>query len=307
MNQILLTEKNNKQNYRGNSIDLKRMIIVFSILIIVFAIVILIAKFAGKNRKGKIISKPQVQIEQLENEKCKVSINYNTGIESVSYWWNSEKEKITKNINGETQFNVEIDIPENCNEIHVTAKGTDGKQNEFIKEMQFEPQVDLYYDGNSVIKITAKYRNGLKSIQYHWENEEAQIVEVNGENEKTVSLAASRGTNRLYVTVVGQDEKIIAKEQNFVGVLEPEINFSIEEGNILVVNIKHDKGFKKIILRVGEEEAIYDENYPDYSEEQHDITSKIPLQQGRTDIEVIVYTLEQPEKAYSRQRYTQIP
>ena len=54
-------------------------------------------------------------------------------------------------------------------------------------------------------------------------------------------------------------------------------------------------------------EAVYDENYSGYSAETTELVTKIELESGRTDVDVTVYTLEQPDKAYSRQGYAEIP
>ena len=78
MNQILLTDnqndkrKNNNNKYNNNnSGDMKKIIIFFGIAILIFALIIigLYAFKISKNNKGeKPVAKPELVIEETENE-----------------------------------------------------------------------------------------------------------------------------------------------------------------------------------------------------------------------------------------------
>lgn len=327
MNQILSTENNHKpKKTKGNELlDMRKVIIVFSVIIIVFAAVIIGAKVYGmikeSKNKGHLgqLNKPEITITKLEQNICRIEVTYDVGLDTVTYWWNDEDEHRNNNLHGSTTpFMTTREIPEgDRNVLHVKAIGIDGsvneKQQEFVVEGQEDdpnkPKISWYhYTGTTKIDIMASSEKGMKSLSYNWEDEDPITIDATEENQKEIkyTIEAKRGTNKLYISAIDADDNISTKEGNIVGVLAPEIKFLIEN-TILKINIKHDMGFKKAIIKVNNETLIYDENNPEYDESTTELNIDGDVQPGRLTVEVRVYTLEEPDKEYKQEGYADIP
>lgn len=319
MNQILSTENNYKQKKIKNRepLDMRKIIIIFSIIVIVFALVIVGAKIVGMI-KDKIeesenpittLNKPSINIEKIESI-CKLEVSYDEGLNKIVYWWNDSDTIIEKNMNGSTNpFITQIAIPEGDNNIlHVKATGIDGSSNEKTESFGTEITEDLnkpsiswyHYEGTTKMDIIAKSKVGIKELRYRWEDEEEIIEEATEENQKElkITIEAKRGNNKLYITAEDVNGNIQSKEGVIVGVLAPEINAVIENNKLLKITITHDKGFKKVIININNQEFIYDENNPQYNEETTELNINGEVQPGKVTVQVKVYTLEEPDKEY---------
>ena len=155
MNQILLTEnqndkkKNNKNqfvnntNNNNNSPDMKRIIVFFGIAILIFA-ALLIGIYGyriSKNNSNKgepevKTSKPQLSLEESDG-KVKIIAKSDIGINKVIYSWNDEDAKET-NINGETQYEQTLEIPEGRNVLKVIVRDQNNEEIETTKELYKE-------------------------------------------------------------------------------------------------------------------------------------------------------------------------
>lgn len=332
MNQILSTENNynkpNKDHKRikrekpirtGNSglLDMRKIIIIFSIIIIVFAVIIIgtqvIVMIKEKNDEKRtpinVLNKPTITIEQIDNT-CRIQIVYDEGLDKTKYWWNDDNQIIENNMNGNTQSIRTLQIPEgNNNVLHVIATGIDGSSNE--EEYNFsnnegiqdpnKPRIETYFYGDTnKIDIIAKSEIGIKEIVYQWNNEEEVITEntTTNKQEYKITIEGRRGTNKLKYKATDIEGNIQEKEQTIVGVLSPEINLEIQNNNVLNINVQHDKGFKKIIINVNGVENVYDENNPQYSQLTTNLNISGEVPTGHLQVVVTVYTLEEPDKPY---------
>ena len=319
MNQILSTENNYKpkktRNNSGELLDMRKIIIVFSVLIIIFALVILGAKGYGmikEKRKEKqdpqeLLNMPSIEVTEVGNQ-CILNIKYDEGLEKISYWWNDGDVQV-KNLNGSTMSSFPIEIPSGDNNtLHVTANGIDGSFNEIKREFVAEGAIQdpekpiiswTYNPDTTEITIVAKSEKGIKNLTYQWEGEEKQIVNSTEENQKqlSVTILAKRGINPIVITATDMDGNEQEKSATINGILKPEINMRIENANELKINIKHDKGFKKVVIKINGKEQIYDESNPQYSKNTTEINANTQLPAGRVEVEVWVYTLEQPNEA----------
>ncbi len=326
MNQILST--NNEKKKRNNElIDMRKIIITFSALIILFALVIVVAKVYGiikessKEKDNPIASlnKPTIEITRID-KGCRIYVKYDEGLDKITYRWN-DGETIEKNWYGSTNpFDKTIKIPDgDKNKLFVEAIGSDGSINTIEKvltedgivEYDSRPEIEANYsnvDGKIIIEISAKSDVGMKSLAYQWEDEEAQTVYSTGEDQKeiTVNLQAKRGSNRLYIIATDINNKTTEKNETILGVASPTIDIVIEGTRTLKIDITHDMGFKKVIIKINNKELVYDENYPGYSTEETKVSLTHDLPAGRNNVEVKVYTLEEPEKEYVRSGWTEV-
>ncbi len=297
MNQILFNENNNKQKRKKTAelLDMKKVIIVFSVLIIVFALVILGAKFYGRlkekeeNSSMAKLNKPAIKIEEIE-QQCKIRIDYDEGISKISYSWNNgDLEEINMNT---TFWEKGISIPDGYeNTLYVKAVGADNSENE-LTEVFYKEEIKLEQTvGTNLITITVIDGKGLDQITYQWENEEEVIIEGNGRKEIKETIEAKRGINTIKIIATDSEGNKLEKQEPMKGVLIPEIETYIQD-NILYMSVRHDMGFKKVIFKVNDAELIYDENNPQYEESKQELKTSLPLLPGKTTIQITAYSLE---------------
>lgn len=312
MNQILLTnnqnnKKKNSNNYNGNnSGDMKKIIIFFSTAILIFAIAI-IGVYAYKISKGKEekpIGKPELSLEQTENE-VKIIANADAGITKLIYTWNDEEPNEVE-MNGRTTHEEALEIPEGQNSLNVKIIDQNGEEIEtnqefYIEEDKEKPNIEIDETiGNGKVKITATDENNIiKYITYKWNDEEETTIEAESENQAIIetTIDVKRGKNTLTVTAVNGLAKEETIEKIFNGVNNPVIEVTKDEDK-LYMKITHDMGFKKITFTVNEQEYIYDENFSGYDSEQKEISYKFDLIQGENTVIIHAISTENTETTY---------
>ena len=330
MNQILSTENNSTPRKNRSSfnelVDMRKIIIIFSVLLVVFAIVIGVASLYGILKKRNAgtsdvveLNKPQISIDKI-GSLCVVKVMCDEGLEKVSYWWNDEDVNEIY-LNGSTNpFVKQIEIPNgNNNVLNVKAVGSNNSAKEFTQTIgrgdtivtpsTDKPEITWNFNSeNKEITITARSEKGLLDLSYQWEGEEIHTTSSNtvGQKELKTVVIAKRGTNKIYITATDIEGNTQVKEETIAGVLAPEIKMILEDEQTLKLNIKHDKGFKKIIIKVNDEEFVYDENHPAYSIETTEININKTVDEGDLTVAISVYTLEEPEKEYYEEGHANI-
>jgi len=298
MNQILLTnnqniKKRSSNKYNGNnsSGDMKKIIIFFAISILIFAIAI-IGIYAYKALNGeeeKTIGKPELALEQTENQ-IKIIAKADVGIDKIIYTWNDE-EPTEVEMNGRTNHEEALPIPEGKSTLKVIVIDKNEEKIESSKEFYIEetqkPTIELDETlGNGKLKITASDENNfIKYITYKWNDEEETTIQAEAENQKTLEtvIDVKRGKNTLKVTVVNGLAKEETIEKVFEGVNNPIIEVT-RDGDTIYMNITHDMGFEKIVYTVNGQEYIYDENYSRYNPEAKEVVFKYNLEEGENTV-----------------------
>ena len=312
MNQILLTNnQNNKKKSdkynSNNSGDMKKIIIFFGMVILIFSVLI-IGVYAYKMVKNKDgseeVEKPSISLEQMDTE-VKIVAKAEAGISKLIYTWNDD-EPIEIDMNGETSNEEALQIPEG--ESKFKAKIIDENGAEFETEENFHIEIDtekpkIEIDeslGNGKIKIIATDENNmLKYITYKWNDEEEVTVNAESENQTAIEtvIDVKTGRNTLKITAINGLAKENTIEKIFIGVNNPVITVT-REGNILYMEMTHDKGFKKIEFSVNEKEYVYDENFAGYNPEQTKVSYKFNLQEGENTVIIHAVSTENTEVTY---------
>ncbi len=326
MNQILSTNNNYKKK-NTELIDMKKIIIVFSVLILLLAIVIISATAIGmikqknEDKQDPIanLNKPTVTIKKIENG-CSIYAEYDEGLQKITYRWN-DGDSMEKNMYGATKFERTIEIPEgDSNIFYFEAIGSDGSvntvekifTNDGIEEYDSRPQLERNFDytrgENGVFEIIAKSDAGMKSVTYQVNDGEMQTVNSTEDNQKEIKIEieAKRGNNKIYMIATDINGKTTEKNETIIGVKKPEIDIKLELPRTLKININHDMGFKKVVIKINNKEIVYDENHPAYNPEFQTLNLEEELSVGRNNIEVKVYTLEYPEREYVEGGWTEI-
>ena len=251
MNQILSTEINkNKPKTSSNTIDIKKIIIFFSIIIIITGIVIAVKGIikTSENMNNTIEveqTAPEVEMEQ-NDEEVSLVINHDKPIIQVTYNWNDGKDVI---INGNNRTNITqtIPLPDGTNKLIV--KVTDEIQSVATIEKTFtkvEAEISLAFtliENNSKIKVEATDTQEMAFLTYKWNNEEPVKVELeeNVEDKKTleVDLEIPKGVNSLTVIATNKSGKTKNKTQKIEGIASPEILIQ-QDGEYLIINVKDE-------------------------------------------------------------------
>lgn len=320
MNQILLTnnqniKKKSSGNYSGknSSGDMRKIIIFFAIAILVFAIAIIgvyIFKMSKDDKKEKSVEKPELSLEQTENQ-VKIIAKADAGINKIIYTWNNE-EAIEKEMNGRTKHEEALEIPEGQNTLKVVVIDENDDKIESSKDFYIEetgkPTIQLDETiGNGKVKITATDENNfIKYITYKWNDEEEITIEAEGENQTFIetTIDVKRGKNTLYVTAINGLAKTETIEKIYEGVNNPIIEVT-RNGNVIYMKITHDIGFKKITYTVNGQEYIYDESFSGYNAEAKEISYKYNLVEGENTVIIHAISIEETEATYrGKSNYT---
>ena len=325
MNQILSTDNNQKKNKRsGQMIDMRKVVIIFSILILIFAIIIVGVKIFGiikeksKNNNDPValLNKPTISIDKADNI-CTLTVSYDEGLEKVTYYWNEEDE-LVRNMNGSTiPFTTQIIIPEgDYNTLYVEAIGIDGSINNLeqvfaVEDVQDKnkPKITWFYNEETrIIDIIAESKKGIKNLTYQWEGEEQVIIESTEEKQTKLSttIDAKRGTNEITITATDLEEKTQTKNDIIQGIYAPVFSVQLINNKTIAINVFHDMGFKKVVIDVNGAELVYDETNPQYSAEITNINTSIDVNPGTVTVKISAYTLEEEEKEYTYEASTQI-
>lgn len=321
MNQILSTESNSKSKKKkrnNNLLDMRKFIIIFSILIVIFALVavgVKIYNIVAENIKNnlepiELLNKPTINIERVD-DVCVLTVNYDEGLDKITYYWNSEN-VIEKNMNGSTTpFITQIVIPEGYNTLYVKATGIDGSINETEETFGVEnkPVISWYYNEETrKIEIIAKSDKGIQSIVYEWEGEETVTIEAPEENteELTATIDVKRGTNKITITAIDSEGNTQIKSDKIQATLAPVIRVQLVNNKTITLNVSHDMGFKKVVMNVNGSELIYDESNPSYSKDIKSLDTSIDVEPGTVTVKISVYTLEEEEKEYTYEASTEI-
>lgn len=305
MNQILISENKSKKN-KTSTVNKKKIVIIFAILVIIFALIIAFSKIyelikrKEANSQIGILNKPSIEIQPVEDE-CKIQIMYEGGMDKFIYSWNDGETK-ERNLNGSTSLKTTIDIPRgNSNTLYVKVIGMDNSENEitkvFTKDEKEENLPEITWqqiNGTNNMIITVNSKLGIDNLKYQWEDDEPVVIEGEGKEEIEITIDIKRGTNKINIIATDIEGNTQTKEENIVGILYPEIEVYAQDA-ILYIKVTHDKGFKKIVFKVNDQELVYDENNYQYNENLKEIKTQVPLSPGKTFVEVTAYSLEHEE------------
>lgn len=302
MNQILSTT--NKVNKKSSVINIKKIIMFFCVVIIIFGLGLAgfkIYQIYIENKEINQTIKPEIVIEQKE-EKVKISVTYQNGIEKVEYYWD---EKDVKVIKGKGSKKIEKEIELLSGENILTVKVIDLKGVETKSSNKFTYNIDnkkpkiiletLYAEGK--IKITATDETKLNYITYKWGNNAEEKIfateQIPTKIEKTIII--ERGTNTLTVNAVDSSKNKTTEEKPYAGVINPTIDV-YQEGDILYMKIIHDMGFKKVEFTINDINFKYDENYSGYNKEETTLEFTAKLNSGENIIIINAYSLEETQE-----------
>lgn len=251
MNQILQME-NKKDN---KPIEIGKILKFFGIAIIIFAIVLLgvgiyylVINNSNEIQEEKIPTKPNVNIEK-QDENVLIEVNGDIEISKIIYKWNEEEEV---SIDGQNRKKISetIELPYGTNTLNLTVIDINGVETKFQKEYVVEEngaKIELTLTKDYKIKIQVQDENGLKYINYSWNNEPQTKVDADTEDQKTLEqiVEIPLGQNTLKVEAINSNDIISTKELEIRGVKKPNLSFK-KQGDSLIIKAEDEVGMKTI-------------------------------------------------------------
>lgn len=277
MNQILITgeelirEPVKKQK---KVLPINPIVIFYAISIIILGICMISGSVYAKEKINETVEasiQPEVQFERdEENNTVKISATHIRGITSLTYRWNDEEEIVIDGQN-RNSINTTIDLIGGENTLNVSVTEENGQTKTFKKTYIAGniPEIELEAIANGV-KIIATSEEIIDYIQYSWDDEEVQKIEV-GEEQYEGIINAPKGEHLLKIEVVDVNNMIAKKEQKVIGDTEPTLNVQSKLVNgkaVFVIDAEDDESIKSIeIIHNGGEKQIINVNAKTYHNE----------------------------------------
>lgn len=240
MNQILQVEKN-KKNRKPIQIDIKKIILIFVIIIIIFGL-ILGGYWIYKNIiNGNIIppdsgqqqNTTNITLTKTEDNQLLIKVENPIGISGIFYNWNNEKMQTTQT-EGKNIIEKIIDIPIGENTFYISVIDENqvetNKQEVFIKE-ETKPIIELSVVGNN-LKMLVTSETELSKITYSWNSqnektEDMMTYQNRMEFEKTLEIPV--GKNTLKIVAIDVNGKQTEKTQEIKGITKAKTTTEVKE------------------------------------------------------------------------------
>ena len=179
MNQILFIQEKRRMNPQ----DTKNIVLVFAISIIIFGLIMFIEGIYGVHiyNENKIIAqnqeeKTQIQLSQTNDGNILITVESQTAISELIYFWNSDASQ-TISQNGRTTIQETITMP--VGENTLTVKTIDANGDEKIEQDTFilnvdKPVITLSSVVGNNLKISVESKVEISYVTYKWNSEQEQ-------------------------------------------------------------------------------------------------------------------------------------
>lgn len=278
------------ENYSyENKKDIKKIIIVFCVIIFIFGLSIIAKAIWGFTiGKKRIKDDVRVSVEQFGKEVT-VKIESNKPIKEFKYNWKGEQENIIPGNEELLVVEKTIMIPNGNNLLDITITDYYGNKNEYQRQYIFEsddaekPNIELASVGKDIL-VTVTDNDAVDYFTYKW-NDESEVEIKADENSKSVAqkVAVKRGQNNLIITAFDKTGNRQVRKEKIIGDDKPEINVSVQD-NKIVVTAKDDEGIKRIAVTI--DGVTSDSGEEDLN--QKEVTAQLDITPGEHKISVVV-------------------
>ena len=263
MNQILQVQENRNKN-KSSSVDIKKVILFFSVCLIIFGIIMIGqgAYSVYQNQINKPVEPdqgenldileyiPDILLTQTEDNKLKINVNSQIAISHIIYNWNNDN-AVTLDELGKTNIEEIIDIPAGESVINISIIDTNGKETKkqatYIVE-QSKPVIELSVVGNN-IKIIVTSEVELSYVTCKWNLEEEQKYDmITFENKKKFEkeLEIPKGQNTLKIVAVDNNEVKTEKSQEIKGIAKLKDPKVIVSGEYISFSFNAEENMKTV-------------------------------------------------------------
>ena len=267
----------------------------FAIALIVFGIFNIgtgsYALIKNKQEAENAIVKPEIMVQEAEDNQLEITVSSKSVINDVYYSWNGNDE-VRINGNGRNVVTQLIPFATGENILSIRATDTRGQTAEY--QQAFSREANIVIDIEDVApnaKITIESVKELQYMTYRWNNEQETTVEINDTTfEQEIPL--KMGNNKLTITAVDVDGEEESAEERLTGyeaVDKPTINLTTDGTANYVITASDANGLTRIEYKNnGGETQTQEIN----NEKQFNITVPIIfLENQRSTMEVTVYSV----------------
>lgn len=272
-----------------NKKDIKKIIIVFCVIIFIFGLSIIAKAIWGFTiGKKRIKDDVKVSVEQFGKEVT-VKIESNKPIKEFKYNWKGEQENIIPGNEELLVVEKTIMIPNGNNLLDMTVTDYYGNKNDYQKQYFFEsddiekPNIELASVGKDIL-VTVTDNDFVDYFTYRW-NDESEVEIKADDNSKSVEqkIAVKRGQNNLIITAFDKTGNRQVRKEKIIGDDKPELNVAVQD-NKIVVTAKDDEGIKKIAVTI--DGVTSDSGEEDLN--QKEVTAQLDITPGEHNISVVV-------------------
>lgn len=296
MNQILSSGGANKNDKKDKavgtetSVAVKKIVIVFAIIISIFGIILIGMGVTSIVKQGMLNAKsnkiPTVNIVQ-EEEKIKIEIEHDKSIATIKYNWNDGNSVEIQGA-GRTKLEEKIDLPEGDNTLNLEVLDINGVSTKFTKKYSFEssdktpPEIETLLD-NGQLKIVAKDTVKMQVLTYQWDNGEIITLDPDASDVKKIEtrIEVIKGEHTINITAKDSNGNEVSKSFTFKGANKPQIAL-LQDGNILKITITDEEALKTIVYTLNGNEVTID------GENKKEIIKEETLIEGKNEISITV-------------------
>lgn len=307
MNQILMTEDNNRnikakkpKVHEAKTISTKGIVKVFAILILVFGIAL-----AGNTgyammqsaKEAKLNKEPEVTTQRSGNEVTIIA-KCDSGIRTMVYSWNDSTEKVVFGKNN-TELKQTINIPTGESRLNITIINSKGKQSKFVKnyiqETKDVTEPVIKIDSvNADIKITITDDTALDYVVYKYGDSEEVKITADPNNPTTIerTIQARPGQHTLRIEAVDKSQNYATKEQEVKGVNKPviEVKPDPEDPSYIIIKATDEEGLRMISYYINQQEYKTD---PNISLNTKTFEWRQKVEKGQTNVTVHAYSINE--------------
>ena len=277
MNQILMTEDNNR-NYKAKKpkvhsnkpIGTSSIVKVFAILILIFGLALVgntVYAMMQSAKEAQLNKEPEVTTQRSGNEVTIIA-KCESGIRTMVYSWNDSTEKVIFGRNN-TELKQTINIPTGESRLNITIINSKGKQSKFVKnyiqEAKDVTEPVIKIDSvNADIKITITDDTALDYVVYKYgDNDEVKIT-ANPDNPTLIerTIQARPGQHTLKIEAVDKAQNYATKEQEVKGVNKPVIEVIPDpnDPSYIIIKATDEEGLRMISYYINQQEYKTDPN-----------------------------------------------
>lgn len=285
MNQILSVEMKKNNRSENKKLNIKSVIIFFSIMLIVFAIsIILIGIYLKSQNSGTVgENKNYLKVEAVlsDTETLKITTSGENEIEKIVYKWNNEEETQV-NGNNQKEMVLDISVPIGNNILKLTVTDVKGNsktyEKTYVGTVKYEPDIQLSQNGNT-LNVLCNSDKIIDYISYNFDAEDTITQNVNDTSvEIPIEIKNIEGEHKLSIIVQNQDgEKYTDSKSIYI----PAVTVVTDQENF-IINASDVRGISKVSINFNDEISEIDVNDTEY-------TNNLKLQDGENRLILVVY------------------
>lgn len=306
MNQILFVQ----EKKRINPQDTKNIVLFFAISIIVFGLIMFVQGVYGvhvynenKEIKQTQEDKTQIQLSQTDDGNVLITVESQTAIAEIIYFWNSDASQ-TISQDGRTTIQERITMPVGENTLTVKTIDVNGyeqiEQGTFILNVD-KPVINLSSVVGNNLKISVESKVEISYVTYKWNTEEEKKFDMLTFADKTKfekEIEIKVGQNTLLVTAVDIYGNKSEKSQQIKGLSLPEILPSVQGENIVLQVISQDDKITQVEYEFNGTTGMISKEQLEQSGQTNRVTYSFKIQEGLNYLKVKVTTENGMVKEY---------